>query len=162
MKPVIHSTKHYVQWTLQTIGTLATLVSEDISIGTISTGANLATEVEEGALVKAVYVELWLTSDDTSGSSFTISLEKNPGSGGLMSYAESIALFTYTNKKNILYNTMGLVGPNDEVPIPVIRQWFKIPKGKQRMGLNDTIKLNISAITNGLTYCGFATYKELS
>jgi len=77
-----------------------------------------------------------------------------------MNYANSIALDSYVNKKNILYTTMGLVGPNDEQPLPIIRQWFKIPKGKQRMGSNDTIKLNISAITNGLNYCGFSTNKE--
>ncbi len=160
MRAVIHRTKHPIQWTLQTITPLATLASETIVTAVQSTLANLANEVEEGAIVKAVFVELWVTSDDTSGSSFVATLEKLPGSGGSMSYAESIDLFSYTNKKNILYTTMGLVGPNDEVPIPLIRQWFKIPKGKQRFGLGDKLVLNISAITNGLNYCGHALYKE--
>ncbi len=160
MRAPIHSQKHMVQWTLTTIGTLGTMVSETFLTAVGPTLNNLPSEVVEGALVKAVFVELWITSDDTAGSSFVITLEKQPGAGGAMDYAESIALDDYANKKNILYTTMGLVGPNDEVPTPIIRQWFKIPKGKQRMGLTDRLKLNISAITNGINYCGFATYKE--
>ncbi len=74
------------------------------------------------------------------------------------------ALGTFDNKKNILYTTQGLA-PNDGVgqPVAVIRQWFKIPKSKQRFGLGDKIRLAIASRGDGvITYCGFATYKEYS
>ncbi len=160
MRAPIHSIKHYVQWTLVTMPTLGTLASETIALSVTPTAANTNAEVPEGALVKAVYIELWVNSDDTSASSFSVNFEKDPGGASNMTYAESIALHDYKNKKNIFYETMGLVAPVDEFPSNLIKGWIKIPKGKQRMGLGDKIRLNISAITNGLTYCGFATYKE--
>ncbi len=163
MKPIIQSRKHYIQVNLTTETTLATINAEQIILAVAPSAVNTAKEVETGSIVKAVYVEMWLTSDDTAGSSFVMSLEKvDGGVPAAMTYTQSIDLENYVNKKNILYTTMGLVGPNDEQPLPLIRQWFKIPKGKQRFGLGDTFRLNISAITNGLTWCGFFTYKEYS
>jgi len=159
LKAQIHSRKHYVQWTLTTVATAA-LSNETIAVATTPSAVNLPTEVTEGSTIKAVYVEVWITADDTSGSSFTANLEKVPGGNPVMSYANSIALDGYVNKKNVFYTTQGLMAPNDEMPSVIFRGWFKIPKGKQRMGSNDTIKINLSAITNGMNYCGFATYKE--
>ncbi len=161
MRPVITSDKHYVQWTLSTLGTLATKTEEVLTHAVLAKDKDLDTEVVVGSIIKAVYVELWITSDDTSQSSFVISVEKVPGStSGFSTYAQSVALNSYTNKKNILYTTMGLMGPFDEFPLAAFKGWIKVPKGKQRMGLDDYLVLNISTISNGLTYCGFATYKE--
>ncbi len=162
MKPIIHSTKHYVQLTLTNV-TTGLLVSTNIIQSVLSVSANLANEVTEGANVKAVFVELWLIGG-TADQFFTITLEKVPGAGNTQTFSESTALFSYVNKKNILYTTQGLA-PNDGVgqPVPLIRQWFKIPKGKQRFGLNDMLNLNISSRGDGtLTVCGFFLYKELS
>ncbi len=134
-----------------------------IATGVVSTLANLANEVAEGSAIKAVYVELWLIGG-TADQFFTITLEKVPGAGNVQTFTESTNLFAYVNKKNILYTTQGLA-PNDGVgqPVPVIRQWFKIPKGKQRWGLNDNLNLNIASRGDGtITVCGFFTYKELS
>ncbi len=159
MRPIIQSVKHYLQYTLsnEAAGTIGqrTLV-DAVNV----TAANLAQEVPEGAVVKAVYVELWIASDDAAAGSFEISVERQSGVPGLMTYAESLALNDYTNKKNILYNTMGLIATNVANPTPILRQWFKIPKGKQRFGLGDKLILNISSISNGLNYCGFVTYKH--
>ena len=162
MKAPIRSVKHYVQWTLQTVAPAGTKVNETIALAVTPTASNTNVEVPEGSLIKAVYIELWITSDDTSGSSFSINFEKDPGGASNMTYAESIVLHDYKNKKNIFYETMGLMGPNDEFPLVVFKGWIKIPKGKQRMGLGDVLDLNISAITNGMNYCGFATSKEYS
>ncbi len=131
--------------------------------GVESTAANLGDEVPEGAVVKAVFIELWVIGS-VSNQFFTITFTKQPAGAANMSPAQSADLFTYANKKNIMYTTQGLAS-NDGIaaPIPIIRQWFKIPKGKQRMGLTDKLMLNIhSRGSDDIIFCGFALYKELS
>ncbi len=162
MRPIIHRTKHYVQQSRSQVATVA-LNTIDIIDSVESTVANLVDEVSEGTVVKAVFVEMWLLDSSNDGS-FIVSLEKLPTSANPMSFANSNSLGTYTNKSNILYCTQGL-SPNNGVgnPVPIIRQWFKIPKGKQRMALGDKIVLNITNNgLNNLEFCGFFTYKELS
>lgn len=155
-KSPINSKKHYVQSSVFTVGLGAktAVVAVDADNGTT------AQSVQEGSLIKAIWLEYWLTSDDSAQGSFVISVEKVPGGSSIMTYAESIALQTYRNKKNILYTTQGLVGPFDEQPLPLLKQLILIPKGKQRFGLEDQLLINISGITNGVNVCGFATYKE--
>ncbi len=162
MKPVIHSTKHIVQ---APISQIATGVVENLLVLTsvVSTTANLATEVAEGSLVKAVFVEMWLQNQSNLGHSIII-LEKVSQDQAGATFAEMGALFSYNNKKNILFTHEGLTS-NDGVgnPLPVIRQWFKIPKGKQRFGLGDRLVLSISnPSSNNLDRCGMFIFKELS
>ncbi len=162
MRPIIHRTKHYVQQSRSQTATVA-ITTIDIADSVESTVANLVDEVAEGTVVKAVFVEMWLL-DTANDGSFVVTLEKLPTSANPMSFANSNSLGTYTNKSNILYCTQGL-SPNNGVgnPVPIIRDWFKIPKGKQRMALGDKIVLNITNNgLNDLEFCGFFTYKELS
>jgi len=162
MRPIIHSNKHYVQQTRSQVATVA-LTQVDIALSVNATTANLVDEVAEGSGIRAVYVEMWLL-DTANDGSFIVSLEKVPGGSNGQSFANSNALGTYTNKRNILYVTQGL-SPNNGVgnPVPIIRQWFKIPKGLQRMGLGQKLVLNITNNgLNDLEFCGFFTYKELS
>ncbi len=162
MKPIIHSNKHYVQQSRSQVATVA-LAAIDIIRTVESTLANAVDEVSEGASVRAVFVEMWLLDSSNDGS-FIVSLEKRPGSGNIMTFTESNALGTYNNKKNLFYVTQGLSANNGVGnPVPIIRQWFKIPKGKQRFGLDDRLILNITNNgLNNLEFCGFFTYKELS
>ncbi len=162
MKPIVHSQKHYVQQTRSQVATVS-VTTVDIIKSVEGTVANAVDEVIEGSVVKAVFVEMWIL-DTANDGSFVISLEKLPSAKGPASFATMNSLGTYANKKNILYTTQGL-SPNNGVgnPIPIIRQWFKIPKGKQRFGLGDELVLNI--VNNGLNdleFCGFFTYKELT
>ncbi len=162
MKPVIHSVKHIVQ---TPISQIATGARENILIfaAVESTVANAATEVEEGSIVKAVYVEMWLQNQSNLGHAILI-LEKVEGGEVGATFAEMGSLFTYTNKKNILFTHEGLTS-NDGIgnPLPVVRQWFKIPKGKQRFGLGDRMTLTISnPSSNNLDRCGVCIFKELS
>ncbi len=160
MRPVIHSTKHYVQVTRSAVLTVA-LNSEDLILAVEATTANGVDEVGEGAVVKAVFVELWIIDDGNDGS-FVVTLGKYPSGLSAMTFTQSNSLGTYGNKKNLLYVTQGLT-PNDGItrPTVLLRQWFKIPKSKQRFGLGDKLRLTITS--NGaqsINYCGFATYKE--
>ncbi len=162
MKAVIHSTKHIVQ---SPIDQIATGVAENIIIAQAveSTTANLATEVVEGAVIKAVFVEMWLENQSNLGHAIVI-LEKVPLGATGATFAQMGALFSYPNKKNILFTHEGLTA-NDAIgnPMPIVRQWFKIPKGKQRMGFSDRLVLTISnPSSNDLNRCGMFIFKELT
>ncbi len=122
--------------------------------------AATASNVREGAKISAVYVEMWLTSDDTANGTAIVTLMKVPGGVSSMSAANSAALNAYTNKKNILHTFMGLVPPNIQHPMGAIKGWIKIPKGKQRFGISDRLELNVHGQSNGLAGCGFAIFKE--
>ncbi len=160
MKPVIHSQKHYVQISRSEVGTAA-VVNEDIVIAVEGTVANAVDEVIEGAIVKAVYFELWLTADFADQHDI-VTVSKVPlGSLG-PAFANIVALGTYQNKKNILFTHQGLaVRDSTGPPIAVLRHWIKIPKSKQRFGLGDRLVLSVASQgSNSIFYCGFATYKE--
>ncbi len=155
----MNSTKHYVQKTLSTViaGTIDTF--RIVNATDLRTGDD--DNVLAGAVVKAVFVEMWVRAGDTSPGSTLISLIKVPESGNV-TFADQTALHDYTNKKNVLYHTQGLTNDQDADAIPFVRQWFKIPKGKQRFGLGDRLFLAISAQALDNIICGFATYKEYS
>ncbi len=162
MRAVVHSTKHLVQFPFNGIGT-GTAETNILAFAKESTIADSADEVEEGTLIKAVFIELWLQNSANDGHQIVI-VEKLSGAQPSATFAQMAALFTYPNKKNILFTHEGL-SSNDGVgnPMPVLRQWIKIPKSKQRMGLGDSIKLTISnPSSNTLNRCGVAIYKEYS
>jgi len=160
MRPPIHSVKHYHQITLSTSTTGTETASIFLDAVSVPSTSGLD-KVKEGAVVKAVFVELWVIGS-VSDQFFTITLMKLPSAVPLATFADMTALGTYDNKKNILYVTQGLAS-NDGIamPVPVMRQWFKIPKGKQRMGLGDRMAINVASRGSAtITYCGFVTYKE--
>ncbi len=160
MRPMLHSTKHYVQMSLSTVTTGAE-VEVDLIQGVPIADKNTVSEVEEGATVKAIYIELWVIGS-VSNQFFTIILARYPSGVNGATIAEMAALGDWDNKKNVLYTTQGLAS-NDGIaqPIPVMRQWFKIPKGKQRFGINDRMRIQVASRgSDDIIFCGFATYKE--
>ncbi len=162
MKAPIHSQKHYVQFPIDQI-TTATAQNIILAHGVESTIANLASEVVEGSLIKAVYIELWLQNQGNLGESI-VTVSKNPLNNNGPSFTNLASLFTYENKKNVLFTHQGLTS-NDGVsgPVVVLKGWIKIPKSKQRFGLGDVLSISISNTSSGdLNRCGFATYKEYS
>ncbi len=160
VRPMVHSTKHYVQFPFNDVATSTreiNLVVSAVSVG----DKNLASEVEEGSSVKAIFVEMWLQNSGVDGT-FILTISKDLGNDNGPSFAEMASLGTYDNKKNVLYTTEGLTS-NDGVsgPVNVLRNWIKIPKSKQRFGLGDRININIANVSAGdLHRCGFTTYKE--
>ncbi len=159
VRPVIHSTKHYVQ---QSIGTVTAGNVEDVNVVTSVevSNKNLVNEVEEGATVKAVYLELWIRSAATSASSFVFVFCKRPVGINEPTAADMAALGDWDNKKNVFYTTQGLTNDVDSSALVLYKGWIKIPKGKQRMGLNDKLSWHLSAIGQSINFCGFVTYKE--
>ncbi len=160
VRATVNSTKHYVQQSLASVLGSAIL---DIGIATAvnAPSANTAAEVREGCIIKAVFIEMWIRGSELSPGSVLVSFYKRSGGDTAMTAVEQASLFTYDNKKNIFYHTQGLTNDTDADAIPFIRQWFKIPKGKQRFGLND--KLSLSIFAQGAidqVICGFFVYKE--
>ncbi len=159
MRPRVVTTKHYIQWTITPVA-VGTTVTEPIAVAVETSLKNLNTEVEEGAIVSAIYIELWVIgqSDSASGNVLA-SLYKSPD-GTDMTQADHVALHDYTNKNNVLYHTQGITNDGVANATPFIRQWFKIPKGKQRCSLASEFNLAISTQAEAVNYCGFALYKE--
>ncbi len=157
MRPVINTEKHYVQLSLATIASGAIL---KFAIALADAVPTLSVHVREGAIISAVYIEMWIQTDDAALGSSIVTLEKVPGAGISMTTAESALLNDYDNKKNVLHTQMGLTPNNVTYPMASVKGWFKIPKGKQRFGLADQLNLNIHAQSNGLNVCGFAIFKE--
>ncbi len=158
MRPVVNTEKKYTQHSLFTIASGAIGNRLMIEAAAAPSGA---TQVREGAIISAIYIEMWLTSDDAAQGSVVVTLEKTPGAQTvLMAAGDAAALDSYKNKKNIFHTQMGLLATNVQYPMAVVKGWFKIPKSKRRFGFGDRLFLNIFAQTNGLVGCGFATFKE--
>ncbi len=159
MRSPIHSTKHYVQNSLSTVA--AGIVTEFLLVQSVTTAAlNQPWEVVEGALVKAIFIEEWLRAGDAAAGSFILIVEKVQQNSAAPTAVEMAALHTYTNKKNVLFTSMGTLNDQDANATPVLRQWLKIPKGKQRFGLGDELRIVIFAQSLDIIRCGFSTYKE--
>ncbi len=162
MRAVISSKKHINQIAQSTVGQAAVVSSTFIQA--LEGPPTTPSHVKEGAIVKACYVEFWVSQDSASVvGSYTVALFKDPGNNAGMTAANMAALHDYDNKKNILFTAQGLLTPNDGGQIPVLRGWYKIPKGKQRMGLGDTMKVairNNNATSIDINFCGLVLYKE--
>ncbi len=162
MRPIIKSKKHIFQISQSTVSQGAVVNSNFCDA--LETTSTTPQGVEEGAIVKACYVEFWVSQDSASVvGSYTIVLLKVPGAGDVPNATDLAALHDYDNKKNILFTAQGLLTPNDGGQVPVLRAWYKIPKGKQRMGLNDRLFISIrnnNATAIDINFCGLVLYKE--
>ncbi len=158
----INSVKHIVQRASVSVasGGLNSTVVVD-AIAKDATRSNTS-DVSEGAIVKAIFVELWLKSDADAGTStqFVVTFEKLVSDAASITNAEMLALQAYTNKKNIFFTSQGVLGDLTTQAIPVIRQWIAIPKGKQRMGFSDRMIINTAPVGFAIDVCGVFIYKE--
>ncbi len=157
----INSIKHYVQ---RDQASIAAAARDSILIvdATAQNAVTAVNDVVEGSIVKAIFLEYWLHSEAAAGSEpkFQLVVEKVPAGQSAITFAQMNNLMSYPNKKNILFFSQGILGDQTTQSVPVVRQWFKIPKGKQRFGLGDQFVVSISATSFTMVVCGFATYKE--
>ncbi len=162
MRAPIHSKKHIVQISQSTVAQGA--VVNELLINATEAPSTTPSGIEEGAIVKACYVEFWVSQDSASTvGSYTAILVKNPGGNANPVTGDLAALHDYDNKKNILFTAQGLLTPNDGGQIPIVRGWYKIPKGKQRFGLLDRLQFSVrnnNATAIDINFCGLAVFKE--
>jgi len=155
MKPIIQTNKHYTHYPVFVV-TNGTTVRNNIVKQDDARATDNA--VVQGAVVKAVFLELWVDSA-TASKAVTSIVYKNPAGGSNPLIGDMLNLGAYANKKNIFATHQGLVPSNGNM-IPLYREWILIPKGKQRIGLGDLISFDIAAIGADVNVCGFATFKE--
>ncbi len=162
MKAPITSRKHIFQISQSTVAQGA--IVNTFFLSAIEGARSQPQHVAEGASVKACYLEYWVSQDSASVvGSYTIVVLKLPGGDNIPTAGQLAALHDYSNKKNILFTAQGLLTPNDGGQVPVVRGWYKIPKGKQRMGLGDALSISIrnnNATAIDINFCGLAIFKE--
>ncbi len=161
MRQIINAIKHYVQHENAQIatGAIRTMVNaQAVAQSAVTTTA----DVVEGSIIKAFYLELWVKSFAAAGTDvkFQLCIEKVPAGVTSITFTQMNNLMSYPNKKNIFYYSQGVIGDSTTQGVPVVRNWFKIPKGKQRFGLDDAYVATISSTAAALQICGFSTYKE--
>ncbi len=162
LAPII-SVKHYVQAGNSQINSGSGVVFP-IANAVVNTALPVNTnDVKEGSILKAFFLEIWLKGEGASDADtqFTFAIYKNPGGSNTMTFADTSALMAYDNKKNILFVSRGVIGGvGGGQSVPIVRQWIKVPKGKQRMGLLDRFEFIIASVGSNLQMCGVSVYKE--
>ncbi len=158
MKSPINSRKHIVQYNQDT--TVEVSNKQFLIASAVDIRGTDASDVTAGAVVKAVYFEMWLVNASQTAGSCTLIVYKTSSGAPEATGLTLTDLDAYENKKNIFFTTQGLVGPTDTNPIPVHRGWIKIPKGKQRMGLGDSLRATLRVNVENTNSCGLAIYKS--
>ncbi len=157
----INTIKHYVP---NENGDIASATNRTIPVvvAVSQNGVTLSQDVVEGSLVKAVFVEQWIKSEASAGNNtkFQLVIEKVPAGATPVTFAQMNTLMGYVNKKNVLLTSQGVLGDLTTASIPIVREWIKIPKGKQRFGLGDELVVSISANGFIINNCGNAVFKE--
>ncbi len=161
----ITTIKHYVQRSNIQVASGAR-TSFLIAHSKIAPATTLTSDVREGSIIKSVYIEIWVKGEGAADADtqFNIVLERVAGQAAVgISYAQMLLLMAYQNKKNILFAGQGVIGGlGGGNAIPVMRGWYKIPKGKQRFGLDDFLQVSVATTGQSMQVCGFATYKEMT
>lgn len=163
MIPPINTIKHYVH--LQNVGVLTNVIlNHEIVDAVVAPASAAANQVHEGSIVKAVFIEIWVTpvTGVTGIVQFDMVVEKVASDGPDMTNTNIVNLGAYKNKKNILYVTQGVARGEGSNPIPLYRNWILIPKGKQRMGLGDRVVVNLMPLGSTTNFCGITTFKEFT
>ncbi len=157
----INTVKHYVQLENATIASGAAR-GNGIIDAVVAPAASNTRDVREGAIVKAFFLEIWVKSNASAGTDtkFQLAIEKAPAGVVSLTFTQMNNLQAYDNKKNILFYSQGVIGDLTTQAIPIVRNWFKVPKGKQRMGLGDRIVVTTTSTGAEVNHCGFTTYKE--
>ncbi len=159
--PSINTIKHMLNIENAVVASATTRPIE-LADAVAQNAVTAVTDVVEGSLIKTCYLELWFKSNADAGADtkFQLVIEKVPAAQTSISFTQLNNLMGYQNKKNILYTTQGVVGDGTTQAIPVSRDWYQIPKGKQRFGLGDRLVATISTTGFGANVCGLSIFKE--
>ncbi len=144
MRSPIHSNKHYVSSTNAT--TVSGTVKKITWVKAVAQSAVAnAQDVVEGSVIKAVYIETWFLGQGSTGvdTQVNVIIEKIVAGQASATAAQMANMQAYPNKKNIFFAMQGVMGDKFTNSIPLYRSWLKLPRGKQRMGLGDSIVMSI-------------------
>ncbi len=160
MRAPVVSRKHIIQHSQFTVSSATTSTFVEVSAVAIQ-NVDTNFEVTEGSVLKAIYIELWLLGAGSTQSSYTLIVEKSQAGQAIPTFSQMTTLDAYSNKKNILFTSQGLIGASAANPTPVLRQWIKVPKSKQRFGLDDRFRISIASLgAQDVQGCGTTIYKS--
>ncbi len=157
----INATKHYTNRS-NTALVSGTINATTLVQSVVAPGVANAFSVTEGAVIKAMFIEFWLKSSAAAGedTQFNFNICKIPGGATPPDVTDMLNMGAYDNKKNCFFNTQGVIGDLTTQAIPLIREWLKIPKGKQRFGLGDRMVATVLSTGTAAQICGQSVYKE--
>ncbi len=158
MKATINSLKHYVPIPLST-ATSGARVLTPLAVAIEVPGTD-AQNVRIGAVVKAIYIELWVRAGSTSPGNYIIVFGKGSAGSGGPTFGEMANMHDFNEKSDVLFISQALTNDQDADAIPVMRGWYKIPKGKQRMAIGQQWYVGVSAPAIDVIFCGQVVYKE--
>ena len=161
MRPVIQSTKRITQYSLTSVPEDTTVAATIlVAVQNFTAGSS---QCPVGAVVKAVYVEFWALGEGSQPTFANVIVEKAVAGLTAPDIGTMRNLDDYENKKNVLHIFQGLIGDSNTNPMPVLRQWIKIPKGKQRMGVGDSLRVVFGGLNPTMNesyeFCGFVIAK---
>ena len=160
VRPSINSEKHIVQRSLVSIanGEILNFVFANAVVNPTTPNG-----VRVGSIIKAVFVEMWIIGSAAQPVVQTSSVEKLVNQSAAMTHVQSQVLHDYPNKKNLFKTSQGILGDANTNTVPIFREWIAIPKGKQRMGLGDSLVFNLATLAeaaNDVEVCGLVIFKE--
>ncbi len=163
MQPPIHSIKHFVARTNTSLA-VGARIGLLIAHAVVSPAVTLTTDVNEGSVIKALWIDMWCSAKGATNTDtqVVITLEKIPALATAATFGQMLSLQAYPNKRNILFTFQGVLSAQIDgaQPISPLRGWVKIPKGKQRMALDDKWVLNIATVGQNVQTCGMFIFKE--
>ncbi len=162
LAPIV-TVKHYGQYANTAVASGAATVRAIVTAVVNTALPVQTTDVKEGSIIKAVYLEVWAkgTGAADADTQMNFAVYKNPGGQNTMTYTDTLNMMAYDNKKNIFFVSQGVIGGvGGGQSVPIIRQWIKIPKGKQRFGVKDSLQFIIGTTGEAMQICGLAVYKE--
>ncbi len=106
--------------------------------------STVATDVSQGCIIKAVWMELWIRASEEDVVGLTTGVDayiwKNPGANLTAPNPGSVG--TSNEKKFVFKSFKGLVGAGTQgFPAYSWRGWIRIPKIYQRVGTDDLLQL---------------------
>ncbi len=159
VRPTINSEKHIIQMGFDNVSIGEVLVT-NLIVAVATPSGGVSNQVRLGAVVKAIFVEMWLLGDGNANGTSIATVEKLVSGQSPATAADMIDLDGYANKKNILFTHQGLTSEMNANAVPILREWIKIPKGKQRFGQGDSLVISLHSVVDGFNRCGLAIFKE--
>ncbi len=160
MRPVINSIKNEIN-SVQGVVAATNLVLEIAKAVDNRVTAN-ATEVNNGSVIKAIWVEFWYYGLSASNTNdiFDAYIIKNPGNN--LTNPNPGTVGTSNEKKFVIKEWKGLTGNKSLGGSPYwFRGWVKLPRRYWRMGTDDIWFLVVRSPTTG-NFCSKFIYKWFS
>ncbi len=143
---------------------LASGVKANVTIAEAQDSATLAVseDVERGCVIKAVWVEFWISATAEVAVGTTNGIDcyfwKNTGSNLTSPIPGTEGT---SNEKRFIFKVWkGLIGARTQGFQPYTwKGWIRIPKGHQRMGANDLLQITLQATGVNAIFCHKFVYK---